>query len=445
VDTIAAVATPPGRGAVAIVRISGPATAAIAEGVLGRVPPPRLAVLARFRDTDGTGLDDGLALFFPGPHSFTGEDVLELQGHGGPVVVDMVLARVLALGARLARAGEFSERAFLNGKLDLAQAEAIADLIDSGTTAAARLAARSLEGEFSRQVQGLAGRITRLRTYVEAAIDFPEEEVDFLSDGKVSADLDAMIDGLEAVRRSARIGCLLREGMTVVIAGRPNAGKSSIMNALAGRESAIVTEVAGTTRDLLREEVQIEGMPVHLIDTAGLRDSGDPVELEGMRRARAEIDRADLLLWVFDDQADPGHLALDRHSLPPGVPLALVRNKIDLTGTPAGLRTDPGPPEIALSVVSGAGMDALRDYLKSAVGYDGPSEGGFIARRRHLHALERAARCLEGGRDALEASGAGELLAEDLRSAHSALQEITGAFTADDLLGEIFASFCIGK
>jgi tRNA modification GTPase len=430
---------------VGIVRVSGPASAAIARAVLGRVPRPRHAVFGAFRDADGTTLDDGLALFFPAPRSFTGEDVLELQGHGGPVVVDMVLARVLGLGARVARPGEFSERAFLNGKLDLAQAEAVADLIDSGTTDAARMAARSLEGELSRSVDRLGEAVVRLRMYVEAAIDFPEEEVDFLSEGKVSAHLHGLIEALGDLRRSARTGCLLRDGMTVVIAGRPNAGKSSIMNALAGRESAIVTEIPGTTRDLLREEVQIEGMPVHLIDTAGLRESADPVEIEGMRRARAEIDRADLLLWVFDDQADPEHLALDRDRLPAGVPLALVRNKIDLTGTPGGLRSDRSPPEIALSARTGAGVSVLRDYLKSVVGYEGPLEAGFIARRRHLDALERALRSLEAGRTALERRGSGELLAEDLRAAHAALQEITGAFTAEDLLGEIFSSFCIGK
>jgi tRNA modification GTPase len=430
---------------VSIVRVSGPSSATIARAVAGRLPDPRRAVFAPFRDADGAALDEGLVLFFPGPRSFTGEDVLELQGHGGPVVVDMVLERVLSLGARLARPGEFSERAFLNGRLDLAQAEAVADLIDSGTRAAARLATRSLEGELSRRVQALAEEITRLRMYVEAAIDFPEEEVDFLTDGKVSADLQGLLDVVETIRRSARVGCLLRDGMTVVIAGPPNAGKSSLMNALAGRESAIVTEIPGTTRDLLREEVQIDGMPVHLIDTAGLRDSTDPVELEGIRRARTEIERADVLLWVFDDQADPGHLALDLDALPRGVPLALVRNKIDLTGHRPGLREDRSPPEIAISASGGAGLDALRGHLKRVVGYQGADEGEFIARRRHLDALERAAASLQAGAHALQATGSGELLAEDLRAAHAALQEITGAFTADDLLGRIFSSFCIGK
>ena len=444
-DTIAAIATPRGRGGVGIVRVSGKACAEIANAILGQVPEPRHACFSHFKDACGGSIDEGIALFFPAPRSFTGEDVLELQGHGGPVVMDLLLARVLELGARLARPGEFSERAFLNDKLDLVQAEAIADLIEADTAAAARLASRSLQGEFSRCVHELVDAITRLRIYVEAAIDFPEEEIDFLSDGKVSADLQSVLDRLKAVKQSAGVGRLLRDGMQLVIAGRPNAGKSSLLNALSGRESAIVTEIPGTTRDLLREQIQIDGMPLHLIDTAGLREHAEAIEREGIRRAREEIGRADRILWVFDDQSDPAHDALDRRSLPPDIPLTLVRNKIDLTGTAAGLRQTDAGPEISISATTGAGMDQLREHLKQSMGYHGAGEGEFIARRRHLDALDRARAHLVQGQAVLLQAGSGELLAEDLRQARQALSEITGEFTSEDLLGEIFSSFCIGK
>ncbi len=432
-------------GGVGIIRISGKQVTAIAEAVIGSLPSPRLASYARFRDQQGNALDEGLALYFAAPNSFTGEDVLELQGHGGPIVMDLVLQRVLECGARLAHPGEFSHRAFLNDKLDLAQAEAIADLIESGTAAAARLAVRSLEGEFSRRINTLVEEVIHLRMYVEAAIDFPEEEIDFLADGKVSTDLQQIMDKLDAVEKSAQVGRLLRDGMTLVIAGRPNAGKSSLLNSLAGRESAIVTDIPGTTRDLLRERIQIDGMPLHLVDTAGLRESNDQVEQEGIRRAREEIQQADLVLWIFDAQADPGHDALDRNSLPEGVPVTLVRNKVDVTGTPVGLSENDGEIEIALSARSGEGVDLLRNHLKQQMGYHGSQEGEFIARRRHLDALGRAAQQLLNGQVALEDTGSGELLAEDLRQAQNALSEITGEFTADDLLGRIFSSFCIGK
>ncbi len=444
-DTIAAIATPPGLGGVGIVRISGPAVAAIAQQILGRLPQPRYAAFARFRDAADVVIDEGIALYFPAPNSFTGEDVLELQGHGGPVVMDLLLQRVVQLGARIARAGEFSQRAFLNEKLDLTQAEAIADLIESGTAAAARLAVRSLEGEFSRRVHELVEGLTRLRMYVEASIDFPEEEIDFLTDGKVSAHLQAIQEDLRKVRDSARTGRLLRDGMTLVIAGLPNAGKSSLMNALSGWEAAIVTEVPGTTRDLLRERIQIDGMPLHLIDTAGLRDSGDRVEQEGVRRAREEIARADRILWVFDGRADPQHAAFDPASLPKDVPVTFVRNKIDLTDTTPGLKATDAGPELALSAATGAGMDLLRRHLMESMGYQGEQEGEFIARRRHLAALERATEHLRSGEAALCNGASGELLAEDLRQAQNALSEITGEFSSDDLLGEIFSSFCIGK
>ena len=417
----------------------------MAATLSGITPTPRHAHLARFRDAEGQILDEGLLLFFPSPHSFTGEDVLELQGHGGPVVMDLLLQRVLDCGVRLAHPGEFSQRAFVNGKLDLAQAEAIADLIESGTAAAARLAVRSLEGVFSRRIHQLVEQLIRLRMYVEAAIDFPEEEIDFLSDGKVSNDLEAIITQLEQVQQSARTGRLLRDGMTLVIAGLPNAGKSSLLNALAGRESAIVTALPGTTRDLLREQIQIDGMPLHLVDTAGLRDSSDQVEQEGIRRAMAEIARADRILWIFDESRDPEHRAFDSALLPEGVPVTLVRNKIDQQGTPPGIRETVQGPEVALSARHGQGIELLREHLKQCMGYAGSEEGEFIARRRHLHAIERASEHLLTGQAALHSGGAGELLAEDLRQAQLALSEITGEFTPDDLLGQIFSSFCIGK
>ncbi len=426
-------------------RISGPACAQVAQEMLVRTPSPRVATFATFRDSSGAAIDVGLAIYFPAPRSFTGEDVLELHGHGGPLVMDLLLSRVLSLGVRMARPGEFSERAFLNGKLDLAQAEAIADLVDSASAAAARLAVRSLEGELSRRVNALVEQITQLRVHVEAAIDFPDEDVDFLAYGRVASQLQDILCSMRQLQKSARVGRLLRDGMTVVIAGRPNAGKSSLLNALAGRDSAIVTEVPGTTRDLLREHIQIDGMPVHLIDTAGLRESSDPVEREGMRRARAEIERADLLLWVFDDRADPMHLALDRAVLPPTVPLMLLRNKIDLTGTPVGVAAVAEPLEVAVSAQTGAGLDELRRILKDRMAYQGPGEGEFIARRRHLEALHRAEQGLRQAQLALDAPTSPELIAEDLRLAQSALGEITGEVTPDALLGRIFASFCIGK
>ncbi|WP_335342985.1 tRNA uridine-5-carboxymethylaminomethyl(34) synthesis GTPase MnmE [Sedimenticola selenatireducens] len=444
-ESIAAVATPPGMGGVGVIRISGKLATTVAINLTGSLPEPRLARFARFRDAEGQVLDEGLVLFFPAPHSFTGEDVLELQGHGGPVVLDLLLQRVLACGVRLARPGEFSQRAFLNGKLDLAQAEAIADLIESGTAAAARLAVRSLEGEFSRRIHQLVEQLILLRMYVEAAIDFPEEEIDFLSDGKVAGDLAEIIDAVEAVRKSAQLGRLMRDGMTLVIAGLPNAGKSSLLNSLAGRESAIVTDIPGTTRDLLREQIQIDGMPLHLVDTAGLRESSDAVEKEGIRRARAEIARADRILWIFDDKLDPQHRAFDSSLLPGSIPVTFIRNKIDQSGTAAAVRETAAGFEIALSAKTGEGIDLLREHLKQCMGFNSGQEGEFIARRRHLDAIQRASEHLLTGRAALQDQGSGELLAEDLRQAQQALSEITGEFTADDLLGQIFSSFCIGK
>ncbi len=443
-ETIAAIATPPGTGGVGIVRISGPDAAAICRRVAGSLPAPRQAGFRRFRDAAGEVIDEGIVLYFPAPRSFTGEEVVELQGHGGPVVMDLLLQRVLACGARPARAGEFSERAFLNGRMDLAQAEAVADLIESETAAAARLAVRTLEGAFSQRVHELVERLIQLRLYVEAAIDFPEEEIDFLSDGKVSTDLQEIFDELEAVRSSARQGRLLRDGLTLVIAGAPNAGKSSLMNALAGSDSAIVTEIPGTTRDLLRERVQIDGLPLHLVDTAGLRDSDDPVEREGIRRARQALAQADRVLWVEDDRQPPAD-DLAVHGVPDGTPVTRVRNKIDLTGRAPALDEQGPIPEIALSATRGDGLDLLRRHLVGSVGYQAGGEGEFMARRRHLDAIDRAGEHLLTGTRALHGSGAGELLAEELRLAQNALSEITGEFTPDDLLGRIFSSFCIGK
>ncbi|MEW8230690.1 MAG: tRNA uridine-5-carboxymethylaminomethyl(34) synthesis GTPase MnmE [Candidatus Thiodiazotropha endolucinida] len=445
VDTIAAVATPQGRGSVGIVRISGPACRDIADALLDSMPSPRQARFKPFLDQDRTVIDSGLAIFFPKPHSFTGEDVLELQGHGGPVVMDLLLKRTLQLGARLARPGEFSERAFLNGKLDLVQAEAIADLIDAESQAAARSATRTLQGAFSNKIDRLVESLIELRLYVESAIDFPEEEIDYLTCSNVSERLHSILDEIESTRQSAHSGRLLRDGLTLVIAGRPNSGKSSLLNALAGAEAAIVTDIPGTTRDLLRERITIDGMPLHIIDTAGLRESHDPVEAEGIRRAKKEIEQADRVLWVFDNSTDPHHLAIDRDQLPKGVPVTLIRNKIDIAGNTPGIFEDESEVEVALSATRGDGIDLLTAHLKQCVGYRYLGEGDFIARRRHLDALERAIGHLRQGELSLQRDQAGELLAEDLRLAQQSLSEITGEFTADDLLGRIFSSFCIGK
>ncbi|MAT66510.1 MAG: tRNA uridine-5-carboxymethylaminomethyl(34) synthesis GTPase MnmE [Gammaproteobacteria bacterium] len=443
-DTIAAIATPAGRGGVGIVRLSGPDVPQIATDWLGRLPAPRRAELHSFRATDGSAIDQGIALYFPAPHSFTGEHVLELHGHGGPVVMDLLLARALELGARLARPGEFSERAFLNDKLDLAQAEAIADLIDSATAEAARAAVRSLEGEFSNRIHELVEGLIQLRMYVEAAIDFPEEEIDFLADAGITDRLRRLTEQFDELQAGARQGRLLREGMRLVIAGRPNAGKSSLLNALAGRESAIVTPIAGTTRDVLREHIQIDGMPLHVIDTAGLRESEDEVEREGVRRAWHEIEQADRLLLVIDSRAgftEEDQAILDR--LPHALAHTLVWNKVDLTDDAPGL--DAERNEVRLSAATGAGLEPLREHLKACMGYVNAEAGGFIARRRHLDALTRARQHLEQGREALQVHRAGELMAEELRLAQTALGEITGEFSSDDLLGRIFTSFCIGK
>jgi tRNA modification GTPase len=446
-DTIVAAATPPGRGGVGVVRVSGPKAPQIAATLVGDLPQARHATLARFLDAGGDPIDIGLALFFPAPHSYTGEHVIELQGHGGPVTVERLIERCLELGARRARPGEFTERAFHNEKIDLAQAEAVADLIDAGSREAARAAMRSLQGEFSSMVQGLTDALIDLRTYVEAAIDFPEEEVDFLADAELAERLATVRQHFDGVAQAARQGRLLRDGLTVVIAGRPNAGKSSLLNRLAGYDAAIVTEVPGTTRDVLRERIDIDGLPLHVLDTAGLRDSHDLVELEGMRRATAEMTRADRVLFVIDSATDPLGAAFreERDRLPPDVPVTLVFNKIDLgAGLPVA-DTISGPPRLHVSATSGAGLDELRTHLKECVQFQTAGNGSISARRRHLEALARARECVESAARELGERRAGELVAEELRAAQRALEEITGVFSADDLLGRIFGSFCIGK
>lgn len=450
-DTIVAQATPPGRGGVGIIRVSGPKAKEVALAVAGRELKPRYAEYLPFKNEDGTALDQGIALFFKGPNSFTGEDVLELQGHGGPVLMDMMIRRILEIdGIRAARPGEFSERAFMNDKLDLAQAEAIADLIDASSEEAARSAFKSLQGAFSVRVNELVEALIHLRIYVEAAIDFPEEEIDFLSDGKVSGDLNGIIDRLDAVRREANQGAIMREGMKVVIAGRPNAGKSSLLNALSGKDSAIVTDIAGTTRDVLREHIHIDGMPLHIIDTAGLREASDEVERIGIERAWEEIQQADRVLFMADstttDATDPAEIWPEFvERLPEGLGITVIRNKVELTGEDAGICHVNNPTLIRLSARTGDGVEQLRDHLKECMGFAGTTEGGFMARRRHLDALERAASHLETGKEQLEGFMAGEILAEELRLAQQHLSEITGEFTSDDLLGRIFTSFCIGK
>ena len=437
-DTIVAAATPPGRGGIGIVRISGPAARAIAETMLGRVPRPRYATGAVFVGAGGRALDHGLALWFPRPRSFTGEDVLELHGHGGQVVMELLIRRAMELGARPARPGEFSERAFLNDKLDLAQAEAIADLIDAGSAQAARAALASLSGEFSREVQELAALVMQLRVFVEAAIDFPDEDVEFLASPELRGRLAEIAARFERIGRAASQGRALSEGLSVVIAGRPNAGKSSLLNALAGHEAAIVTGIPGTTRDVLRERIAVDGLPIHVIDTAGLRDQPDVIEEEGIRRARAEMRRADLVLYLID--ASVGLTSGEAEGMPDDARLLRVWNKIDLAPPPAG-----GPPGLAISALTGAGLPELRERLKAAAGYRSGEAGVFSARRRHLDALARAERLVQAAAERLAERAGFELVAEELRLAHRALGEITGEVTSDSLLGAVFAGFCIGK
>ena len=441
-DTIVAAATPPGKGGIGIVRISGDDAEKLAMALLGKVPEPRVATRATIHNKDGDELDHGIALYFPGSASYTGEPVVELHGHGGPLVVASVIDATVDLGARRAEPGEFSKRAFLNGKLDLVQAEAIADLIDSGTSQAARAALRSLAGSFSHAVEDLQQLIVDLRLHVEAAIDFPEEEIDFLADEGLLRKIEDCTKAFAKLQREASIGRVLRDGLQLVIVGKPNVGKSSLLNLLSGQEAAIVTEVAGTTRDILREQIEIDGLAVELVDTAGLREDPDRIEAEGIRRAREALKNADGALWIRDAGDESGDELDDE--IPDDIPLIILRNKIDVTGDMPGA-TKESPTTLNVSAKTGAGIDDLRTTIRRLAGYSDLGEGAFTARRRHVDAIDKAHEHFERGREALANDKAGELFAEDLRLSHEALGEISGTVSSDDLLGRIFSEFCIGK
>ncbi len=445
-DTIAAIATPSGQGGVGIIRISGNKAPEIAKIISGLCPIPRYAHYGKFTGSNKITIDSGLTLYFKKPYSFTGEDVVELHAHGGPVVLDILLKEILQHDIRPARAGEFTERAFLNNKIDLAQAEAIADLIAADSEQAARAAMRSMQGEFSAIIHQLVEELIQLRIYVESALDFPEEEIDFLADDAIANRLDAVKQKLEQVKKSAQQGRLLKEGMTVVIAGKPNAGKSSLLNQLAGQESAIVTEIPGTTRDILREHIQIDGLPLHIIDTAGLRDSDDIVEREGVKRAKQMIEKADRILFVVDIKDDDKTLL---ETLPKDIGVTIIYNKIDNEGMASKIiedkKTQVCLPAVYLSAKTGEGIDLLKQHLKNCIGYQQKGEGQFIARRRHLDAINNAEKHLKSADKNLHQLKAGELLAEELRLAQQVLSSITGEFSSDDLLGRIFSDFCIGK
>jgi len=441
-DTIAAIATPPGNGGVGIIRISGPSAFDCAKKISNKTPQPRQALFTFFRDEDNLVIDSGILLYFPNPSSYTGEDTVELQGHGGTVVLNMLLKRILSLGARLANPGEFTERAFLNNKLDLAQAEAVADLIESSTEQSVRSAQKSMQGVFSEQINELVEELTQLRIYVEASIDFTDEEIEFLADGIVKKRIVKLAKKIHKIQQTAQQGRLLRDGMSVVLAGKPNAGKSSLLNALAGHEAAIVTDIAGTTRDILKERVQIDGMPIHIIDTAGLRESENVVEKEGIRRAHEEIKQADKVLLLIDS-TDPEIESVIK-TLPSGLDITKIYNKIDLLGIEPEITETEHGSQIYLSVKKGLGMGLLIDHLKKSVGFSGETDDVFIARKRHIDALAQGQKSVKNALEQLQ-NQAAELVAEDLRQAQNSLAEITGAFSSDDLLGRIFSSFCIGK
>ena len=446
-ELIAAIATPPGRGGIGVVRVSGPDVSRVIEGIVGRALPARVATRADFADARGGTIDQGLALYFPAPASYTGEAVLELHGHGGPAVLAQILRRCLDLGARLAEPGEFTKRAFLNGKLDLAQAESVADLIDAATSTAARAAARSLSGAFSAEVHGLVDGVTELRMFTEAALDFPDEDLEFIENADARGKLARLREKLDSIVARSRQGSLLREGLDVVLIGQPNVGKSSLLNQLAGDDVAIVTPHAGTTRDAIRERVEIHGIPLRVIDTAGLRDTSDAVEQAGIERTWATIASADLALIVTDARA-PGHEADAAivAKLSPELRRIVVRNKIDLAGIAPRRADAGGASEIWLSAKTGAGVDLLRQAMLAAAGAHEDMEGTFLARERHLHALRTAAALLHAAGEQLDALPPPlELFAEELRGAQQSLSAITGELTADDLLGAIFSRFCIGK
>lgn len=445
IDTIAARATPPGRGGIAIIRISGPRVKRIMQGLLGRIIEPRKATYLPFRDDHTEILDEGVALFFPQPHSFTGEDVLELHGHGGAVISDLLLKQIVKAGARLAQPGEFSLRAFLNDKIDLAQAEAIADLIDASSKQAARSAMRSLQGEFSKVIQDLNERIIQARMHMEAAIDFSHEDIDFISDGVIANQLKMISDDLRTIQNQAKQGSFLRDGVNAVIVGKPNVGKSSLLNRLSGKETAIVTNIPGTTRDIIRDDIILDGMPLHIMDTAGLRESEDIVETEGVRRAYHAMESADIILYMDDEDRDDIYHGIEHsNGLLPNLKVddryLFIRNKIDLLNQTPSVKQSV----IALSAKTGAGVDLLIKAIKTKVGFNGEHEGVFLARRRHLEALANAQVHMETTTVQFHASSY-ELAAEELRRAQQALSRITGEFSADDLLGRIFSSFCIGK
>lgn len=440
-DTIVAPATPPGRGGIAVVRISGPRVIEITPELVGALPQPREAYLSGFRDSDGGVIDRGLALYFEAPHSYTGEAVLELHAHGSPIVVEMLVRRCLELGCRLARPGEFSERAFLSGRLDLAQAEAVADLIESSTESAARSALRSLQGEFSKRVHQVVDNLTDLRVYIEAAIDFPDEEIDFLAGNEVTKKLSSLREEFVDLKGAVRQGKLLRDGLRVVLTGAPNAGKSSLLNLLSREQRAIVSDIPGTTRDVLEQHLEIGGLPIVLIDTAGIRESDNWIEAEGVRRAREAQKTADLVVLIKDSaQIDESEITNDDNELP-DAPVLTVHNKIDLSGHPGGRHGDI----VFLSALTGKGLEHLVDYLKEVAGYRDTDSSQFIARQRHIDSIDRARSHLDAGIRQLEDNQAAEILAEELRLAQRALGEITGDVTSDELLGHIFSSFCIGK
>jgi tRNA modification GTPase len=443
VDTIAAIATPVGIGGIGVVRVSGPRTKEIALSIIGKVPKPRYATFCSFSDSGGISIDQGIALFFLGPNSFTGEDCLELQGHGSPIILDLLLSSCLEHGARLARPGEFSERAFLNGKIDLVQAEAIADLIKSSTSLAARMAARTLQGYFSELVHSLVGDLIRLRTLVESTLDFSEDDIVLPSKSKIDTCLINLINRVEYVLAEAHQGERMSHGMNIVIAGRPNVGKSTLLNTLLNNEAAIVNALPGTTRDVLRFDMQVDGLPIVLVDTAGIRETEDPIESEGIRRARKQFETADVILWVFD-----GNFSLEMPEitcLPDDVKLILIRNKIDLI---EGLRDDDIPADysfLAMSALTGQGIDLLKFYIRDISGIGDLGEGSFIARQRHIYSLEKGLESLRNAYELINCSFGSEVVSIELLEAQRAFDEITGKFTTDDLLGEIFSSFCIGK